>query len=107
MGAAGLTHPDDVSRENGTALISITDTGTGIPAEIRERIFDPFFTTKEAGKGTGQGLAISRSIVVDKHRGTITLDTEPGKGTMFTIRLPIAGRRSITPETDSPHAAAA
>ena len=94
-------------RENGTALISITDTGTGIPVEIRERIFDPFFTTKEAGKGTGQGLAISRSIVVDKHHGTITLDTAPGRGTMFTIRLPIADRRSITPETESPHAAAA
>ncbi len=69
--------------------IRVSDTGTGIPEEIRERIFDPFFTTKEVGKGTGQGLAIARSMVVDKHQGTIDLQTEVGKGTTFIIRLPL------------------
>jgi len=69
--------------------IAIADTGTGIPDQIRDRIFDPFFTTKEVGKGTGQGLAIARSVVVDKHQGTLSVDTQPGRGTTFTIRLPI------------------
>ena len=73
------------------AQISIGDTGTGIPEDIRSRIFDPFFTTKEVGKGTGQGLAIARSVVVDKHGGTITFDSEVGKGTMFVINLPLDG----------------
>ncbi len=53
------------------------------------RIFEPFFTTKGVGKGTGQGLAIARSVIVDKHRGTITFETEPGKGTTFIVRLPL------------------
>jgi signal transduction histidine kinase len=71
--------------------IAVTDTGRGIPPEVRARIFDPFFTTKEVGKGTGQGLAIARAVVVDKHGGTLRFDTEVGKGTTFYIRLPIAG----------------
>ncbi|MEK9141444.1 MAG: ATP-binding protein, partial [Nitrospirota bacterium] len=71
------------------AEIRITDTGTGIPESIRHRVFDPFFTTKEVGKGTGQGLAIARSVVVDKHHGTITFETLAGKGTTFIIRLPL------------------
>jgi signal transduction histidine kinase len=71
--------------------IAISDTGRGIPVEARSRIFDPFFTTKEVGKGTGQGLAIARSVVVDKHGGSLTFDTELGKGTTFYIRLPVAG----------------
>ena len=50
----------------------------------------PFFTTKEVGKGTGQGLAISRSVVVDKHGGTVTFETEAGKGTSFIIHLPVS-----------------
>jgi signal transduction histidine kinase len=71
--------------------ISISDTGKGIPVEVRSRIFDPFFTTKEVGKGTGQGLAIARSVVVDKHGGTLHFETELGVGTTFFIRLPING----------------
>ncbi len=71
------------------AVVEIEDTGPGIPEEIRDRIFDPFFTTKEVGKGTGQGLAIARSIVVDKHGGTLDVASEPGQGTTFTIRLPL------------------
>ncbi len=70
-------------------VIEISDSGTGIPEEIRPRIFDPFFTTKPVGKGTGQGLPIARSIVL-KHQGTLTFDSEMGKGTVFTIRLPLS-----------------
>ena len=68
--------------------IRVQDTGTGIPEKVRPRIFDPFFTTKEIGKGTGQGLSIARSVIVDKHGGTIHFETEEGKGTTFIIRLP-------------------
>ena len=77
------------SREGDLARIDIADTGAGIPEIIRQRIFEPFFTTKGVGKGTGQGLAIARSIVVTKHGGTLTFESELGKGTTFTIRLPI------------------
>lgn len=69
--------------------IRISDTGTGIPEAARLRIFDPFFTTKGVGKGTGQGLAIAHSVVVEKHGGTIDFETETGKGTTFVIRLPL------------------
>ena len=72
--------------------IAVADTGGGIAEAIRERIFDPFFTTKPVGQGTGQGLAIARSIVVDKHRGSLTFETEIGRGTTFYIRLPVSGR---------------
>jgi two-component system, NtrC family, sensor kinase len=70
--------------------ISITDSGSGISEGVRSKIFDPFFTTKEVGKGTGQGLALARAVVVDKHGGTLTFETELGKGTSFRIRLPLA-----------------
>jgi PAS domain S-box-containing protein len=76
-------------QEGGHALISISDTGCGIPENIRAKIFEPFFTTKEVGRGTGQGLAIARSIVVEKHGGTLTFASEVGKGTTFYIRLPL------------------
>jgi signal transduction histidine kinase len=69
--------------------IRIGDTGAGIPENVRPRIFEQFFTTKEVGKGTGQGLAIAHSVVVNKHKGEIAFDTEVGKGTTFIIRLPI------------------
>ena len=68
--------------------ITISDTGTGIPESIRHRVFDPFFTTKEVGKGTGQGLAIARSVIADKHGGILTFESETGRGTTFHIRLP-------------------
>jgi signal transduction histidine kinase len=76
--------------------IAISDTGKGIPVDVRARIFDPFFTTKEVGKGTGQGLAIARSVVVDKHGGTLHFETEVGQGTTFYIRLPINGPASAS-----------
>jgi two-component system, NtrC family, sensor kinase len=71
------------------AEIAISDTGGGIPENIRHRIFEPFFTTKEVGKGTGQGLAIARSTIVKKHGGELLFESTAGKGTTFTIRLPV------------------
>lgn len=73
----------------GQAEIRVEDSGPGVPEAIRSRLFDPFFTTKGVGKGTGQGLTIARSVVVDKHAGTISFDTQPGKGTTFIVRLPL------------------
>jgi signal transduction histidine kinase len=69
--------------------LRISDTGAGIPEEIRQRVFDPFFTTKQVGKGTGQGLAIAHDVITGKHKGTITLESEVGVGTTFIIRLPL------------------
>ena len=74
--------------EGKTVLVTIADTGGGIPEGIRTKIFDPFFTTKEVGRGTGQGLAIARSVVVERHGGTLTFESEVGKGTTFYVRLP-------------------
>jgi PAS domain S-box-containing protein len=75
--------------EGKTVLITISDTGGGIPEAIRTRIFDPFFTTKEVGRGTGQGLAIARAVVVERHKGSLTFESEVGKGTTFCVRLPL------------------
>jgi signal transduction histidine kinase len=69
--------------------IRVHDTGSGIPEPIRRRIFEPFFTTKEVGKGTGQGLAMAYNVIVKKHGGTISFETETGQGTTFIVRLPI------------------
>ena len=70
------------------AEIRVSDSGSGIPEEIRSKIFDPFFTTKKVGQGSGQGLAIAYDVIVNKHGGTITCETEVGKGTTFIICLP-------------------
>lgn len=86
-GAIGIT----TSRQGDQVRIDIEDTGGGIPEEIQQRIFDPFFTTKPVGKGTGQGLAIARSVVVDKHAGSLTFHSKFGLGTTFTVLLPIDG----------------
>ena len=69
--------------------IAIGDNGAGIPEAVRDKLFDPFFTTKGVGVGTGQGLAIARDIVVNKHGGTLSFESQLGKGTTFFIRLPI------------------
>jgi PAS domain S-box-containing protein len=71
------------------AVICVEDNGQGIPDEIKHKIFDPFFTTKEVGKGTGQGLAIAHSIIVDKHGGQFEYAGEYGMGAVFIIRLPL------------------
>jgi two-component system, NtrC family, sensor kinase len=70
-------------------IIRVGDTGCGIPLELRQKIFDPFFTTKEVGKGTGQGLSISHAVIVGKHQGSLTVSSEVGLGTVFTIELPV------------------
>ena len=70
--------------------VSIGDTGDGIPEAVRGRIFEPFVTTKEVGRGTGQGLALSRGIVVEKLKGSLHFETETGRGTTFFIRLPVS-----------------
>ncbi|MDC5819182.1 MHYT domain-containing protein [Vibrio europaeus] len=75
--------------EENTAQIRIQDNGTGIPKNIIDRIFDPFFTTKDVGKGTGQGLSLAYSVIVDLHKGAITTDSTVGEGTTFTISLPL------------------
>ncbi|HRD92678.1 MAG TPA: hemerythrin domain-containing protein [Accumulibacter sp.] len=71
--------------------IEISDTGCGMGEDVQRRIFEPFYTTKPVGKGTGLGLSISWDIVVDKHRGTIGVASEPGRGTCFRIELPVSG----------------
>jgi signal transduction histidine kinase len=73
---------------DGYVKIAISDTGGGIPVEILDKIFEPFFTTKAVGKGSGQGLAIARSIVVGKHGGMLDVASQLGVGTTFTIALP-------------------
>lgn len=75
--------------EGDSVVLTVADTGCGIPKENLEKIYDPFFTTKGVGKGTGQGLAITHNIVVAKHGGAIDIESEPGNGTTFRISLPI------------------
>jgi two-component system, NtrC family, sensor kinase len=82
-------------RDGDEVVVTISDTGTGIPETVRARIFDPFFTTKEVGRGTGQGLTIARNIVSQKHGGSLTFETELGRGTTFTVRLPIDSQPSM------------
>jgi signal transduction histidine kinase len=78
--------------EGQTAVVRIADNGCGIPPELQRLIFEPFFTTKGVGKGTGQGLALARAVVVDKHGGTIDVTSAPGEGTEFVLYLPVDGK---------------
>jgi PAS domain S-box-containing protein len=74
----------------GEAEVTVTDNGPGMPEAVQRRLFEPFFTTKPVGKGTGQGLALSRDVIVNKHGGRLTFESAVGRGTTFTIRLPLA-----------------
>jgi signal transduction histidine kinase len=74
--------------EGNEAVVRITDTGVGMGPEIKARLFTPFFTTKPAGQGTGLGLSICY-VIIDRHKGRIEVESEPGKGTTFTVRLPL------------------
>lgn len=86
------THERDES-----VFIAIEDDGEGIDPEVLGRIFDPFFTTKETGKGTGLGLSLSYGII-ERHRGEISVESEQGKGTRFTIRIPVT--QKLTEQND-------
>jgi signal transduction histidine kinase len=86
LGASG-TITITTRRDGPCALVEIADDGPGIPPEVRDRMFDAFFTTKDVGKGTGMGLEVARRIVVDRHDGSLTVDSEPGR-TVFHVWLP-------------------
>ncbi len=75
--------------EGANAVIAVSDTGCGISPAAHERIFDPFFTTKEVGRGSGQGLAIARTIINDKHGGELSFESTEGKGSTFKLKIPI------------------
>ena len=87
MGGAGELAIQTV-RDGGEVAVRITDSGQGIPSGLRDTLFDPFVTSKAVGKGTGLGLNISHNIVVQKHNGSISVESEPGR-TCFEVRLPI------------------
>jgi PAS domain S-box-containing protein len=95
-------------RDGDHVEVRVSDTGTGIAEANRKKIFEPFFTTKEVGKGTGQGLSIVYGSIVKRHGGTVTFETEVGKGTTFIIRLPLKPQTSTaakSPATLERHAA--
>ncbi|HEY5958317.1 MAG TPA: ATP-binding protein, partial [Polyangiaceae bacterium] len=84
------------STDGASVEVRVSDTGCGVPSAIQQRIFEPFFTTKEVGKGSGQGLAIARNIVVDKHGGTLTFESVEGQGTTFCLRLPLDAQANMS-----------
>jgi len=89
---------DSRQSDDGThVILTVRDDGSGIPPEILPKIFEPFVTTKETGRGTGLGLAVSRSII-ERHSGKISIDSELGKGTTVTITLPVPAGSSSSPE---------
>ena len=81
--------------------MSISDTGCGIPEAIKSRVFDQFFTTKEVGRGTGQGLALARSIVVDKHGGRIAFEPNLPQGTTFVVSVPTGVPVPVSPDASA------
>lgn len=87
-GAKGLISISSALREDSVEIL-VGDNGCGIPAEIISRIFEPFFTTKDVGKGTGQGLALTHALIVERMKGQIEVDSTPGEGTRFLLRLPL------------------
>ena len=91
-------------RRHGQIRIIVSDSGPGIPDQVRGRIFDPFFTTKPAGGGTGIGLAVCRGIV-EAHEGTITVGVAPGGGASFVVTLPVVGTLGATARIEAPAAA--
>jgi len=88
----------DFDSETKMVYLSIQDNGPGMTDDIRKRIFEPFFTTKSEGKGTGLGLSVSYFIITENHNGTLTLTTEPDKGTTFIIGLPIEQKEKVESE---------
>ena len=82
------------SQVDNSVLLSVSDNGCGMSEEVMKRVFEPFYTTKEVGMGTGLGLSISYSII-QKHHGEIQVESEPGKGTTFTVRLPVNNKEEL------------
>ncbi len=91
-GEVRITTGVTTSVEGNAVAVSIRDTGMGMSPEVMRRVFEPFFTTKEVGKGTGLGMAISFGII-EKHHGTIEVQSELQRGTEFTVRLPLVQPR--------------
>lgn len=99
LGSGGRGHVRIQTRHvDGEVVVIVEDDGCGIPDAVRHRIYDPFFTTKVVGRGTGQGLSISRAIIVDRHHGRIACEPVSPHGTRFTLTLP-AGRQHASQET--------
>ena len=88
------------SHEGSHVRLDVIDDGAGIPEAIKDRLFEPFFTTKPVGRGTGQGLSIARSIVVDRHGGELSFESEVGVGTTFHVRLPVRATESVRRSRD-------
>lgn len=82
------------------AEVSVEDTGVGMSEEIQAKIFDPFFTTKALGKGTGQGLSVVHAVIVKEHGGSISVESAPGAGSVFVLRLPLVASSSGSGVTD-------
>jgi signal transduction histidine kinase len=104
--ALGETHGEitvQTEQQGEQVLVKISDTGCGMHEEVQRRIFEPFFTTKEVGKGTGLGLSISYDII-KKHGGSIEVQSEVGRGTTFTVRLPIEGQGFTEGSSNVTHA---
>ena len=81
--------------------VSVQDTGSGIPPEVRDHLFEPFFTTKKAGKGTGLGLSIVQDIV-RSYQGLLEVHSEPHQGTTFIVRLPVANPAAMPKPEEEP-----
>lgn len=90
-----ITIGSEVDDTEESVIITVHDTGPGIPEEIRQQLFDPFYTTKEEGKGTGLGLSVVYGII-QKHSGEITVSSEPGQGTSFYVRLPLQPQSELS-----------
>jgi PAS domain S-box-containing protein len=89
--------PKEGGRPGPWVRISVADTGTGIPPEVRSHLFEPFFTTKERGRGTGLGLAMVYGVVVRAHAGRVGVHTEVGKGSRFDLYMPVSATRPLPP----------
>ncbi|GFE60577.1 PAS domain S-box protein [Geobacter sp. AOG2] len=86
-----------VSRDGETLVIKLADNGPGMTNDVKKRIFEPFYTTKEVGVGTGLGLAVSYMLITNNHRGSIEVESSPGEGTCFTIKLPLVNQLKGAP----------